>query len=177
MRPLLFGLALLVALFVGRELHAPTVAPERTPSIVHAAAPRALRSTGDEAVVVRAIDGDTVLLESGERLRYIGMDTPETKDPRKPVMCFGERAHARNAELVEGKRVRLVRDVSDRDRYGRLLRYVYVGDTFVNLELVEEGYAKNYSYPPDIAHQAEIRAAERRAREAKRGLWSECSGN
>lgn len=174
MRPLLFGLALLLALFVARQLNSPVAAPERASQRAHAAALRVLTPTGDEAVVVRVIDGDTVALDNGERVRYVGMDTPETKDPRKPVQCFGERAHERNAELVQGKRVRLVRDVSDRDHYGRLLRYVYVGDTFVNLELVEEGYARNYSFPPDITHQAEIRAAERRAREAKRGLWREC---
>ena len=124
--------------------------------------------------VVHVIDGDTIELEGGERIRYIGMDTPETVDPRKPVQCFGLEASRKNKELVEGKRVRLEKDITDRDRYGRLLRYVWVGDVFVNLELVRQGFAHSYSYPPDIAHQDQFRAAEREAREANKGLWSAC---
>lgn len=131
-------------------------------------------------LVSRVIDGDTIELENGERVRYIGIDTPETVDPRKPVQCFGVEASTRNKELVEGKRVWLVKDVTDRDRYGRLLRYVYLGDPqspesiFVNLELVKEGFAHSYSYPPDVAHQEEFVSAERDAREQGRGLWSSC---
>lgn len=136
-------------------------------------------------LVSRVIDGDTIELENGERVRYIGIDTPETVDPRKPVQCFGVEASQRNKELVEGKRVWLVKDVTDRDRYGRLLRYVYLGDpqspesVFVNLELVKEGFAHSYSYPPDIARQAEFVAAESAARGGQKGLWGpKClSGN
>lgn len=98
-------------------------------------------------LVTRVIDGDTIELENGERVRYIGIDTPETVDPRKPVQCFGVEASKKNKELVEKKQVWLVKDVTDRDRYGRPLRYVYLGDpensntVFVNLELVKEGFA------------------------------------
>ena len=124
--------------------------------------------------VARVIDGDTIELVGGERVRYIGIDTPETVDPRKPVMCFGHEASARNKELVEGKEVRLVKDITDRDKYGRLLRYVYVGDLFINDALVREGYAHVYTYPPDVAMNERFLAAEREAREAGKGLWSAC---
>ncbi len=126
-------------------------------------------------LVARVIDGDTIELEGGDRVRYIGMDTPETVDPRKPVQCFGEEASTRNKELVEGKRVRLEKDVSEKDKYGRLLRYVYIGNQFVNLILVQEGFAHAYTYPPDVSHAREFIAAERTAREGGKGLWGGCS--
>lgn len=132
-------------------------------------------------LVTRVIDGDTIGLENGEKLRYIGIDTPETVDPRKPVQCFGKEASAKNKELVEGKRVWLQKDVTDRDKYHRLLRYVYLGDpgkietVFVNLELVKQGFAHSYSYPPDISRQDEFVAAEKEAQEKHLGLWSSCS--
>ncbi len=179
-RRVFLAVGLLITFLLGRGLQAPSARPGvvRARGSAHVVANHPMSTSAvDEALVTRAIDGDTVELENGERVRYVGMDTPETKDRRKPVQCFGKAAAARNKELVEGKMVRLVRDVSDRDRYGRLLRYIYVGDLFVNLTLVEEGFARNYSYPPDISHQAEFRAAERAAREAKRGLWAECVTN
>lgn len=125
-------------------------------------------------LVTRVIDGDTVEIAGGQHVRYIGIDTPESVDPRKPVQCFGKEASQRNTELVLGKEVRLVKDVRDRDQYGRLLRYVYIGDTFINKELVVEGYAHAATFPPDVAHAKEFAADERGAREAKRGLWDAC---
>jgi micrococcal nuclease len=124
--------------------------------------------------VTRVIDGDTIEIEGGEHVRYIGIDTPETVDPRKPVQCFGIEASKKNKELVEGKMVRLEKDITERDKYGRLLRYVWVGDLFVNLELVKQGFATSYSYPPDIKFQKEFLAAEKEAREAELGLWKAC---
>lgn len=124
--------------------------------------------------VTRVIDGDTIEIENGERVRYLGIDTPETVDPRKPVQCFGIEASKKNKELVEGKIVRLEKDITDRDKYDRLLRYVHVGDIFINLELVKQGFAFSYTYPPDIKYQEEILAAEQEAREANRGLWVAC---
>jgi micrococcal nuclease len=129
---------------------------------------------GDLAKVTRVVDGDTIEIEGGERVRYIGIDTPETVDPRKPVQCFGVEASNKNKELVEGKEVRLEKDITDRDKYNRLLRYVYVGDNFVNLELVKQGFAYSYSYPPDIKYQDQFLKAQQEAREAKRGLWNAC---
>lgn len=127
--------------------------------------------------VIRVVDGDTIEIEGGERVRYIGIDTPETVDPRKTVQCFGVEASAKNKSLVEGKSVRLEGDVTDRDKYGRLLRYVWLDERLINLELVSEGYAHSYPYPPDVKYQDKISAAERAAREAGRGLWGECGSN
>ena len=124
--------------------------------------------------VTRVVDGDTIEIEGGDKVRYIGIDTPETVDPRKPIQCFGIEASKKNKELVEGKTVRLEKDITDRDKYSRLLRYVWVGDLFVNLELVKQGFASSYSYPPDVKYQKEFLAAETEAREAQRGLWKAC---
>lgn len=125
-------------------------------------------------IVVKVIDGDTIKLDSGEVVRYIGIDTPETKDPSQPVQCFGQEAAKKNEELVLNKKVTLEKDVSETDRYGRLLRYVYVDGLFVNLELVKQGYAYASSYPPDINHQTEFSGAQRYAQENNLGLWLAC---
>lgn len=125
-------------------------------------------------LVTRVVDGDTIEIEGGKRIRYLGIDTPETVDPNRSVQCFGREASAENKEFVEGKYVRLEKDITDKDKYGRLLRYVYVDDKFVNLELVEGGFAVIYTLPPDVAYQEEFLAAQKEAREAKRGLWSIC---
>lgn len=128
-------------------------------------------------LVTRIIDGDTIEIEGGQKVRYIGIDTPETVDPRKPVQCFGKEASAKNKELVEGKKVRLEKDITDTDKYGRLLRYVYIGDIFVNLELVKQGYASSYSYPPDIKFQNVFLQAQQEAQAKNLGFWSACEEN
>lgn len=127
--------------------------------------------------VTRVVDGDTIEIEGGQKVRYIGIDTPETVDPRKEVQCFGKEASAKNKQLVEGKEVSLEKDVSETDKYGRLLRYVYLGKIFVNDYLVREGYAHASSYPPDVKYQDQFLQAEREAREAKRGLWGNVCSN
>ena len=123
------------------------------------------------ATCVRVIDGDTIELDDGERVRYIGMDTPETKHPYKPVEAFGHEASAANRKLVEGRRVTLEYDVEKRDRYRRLLAYVYVGDTFVNAELLAQGYAQTSTYPPNVRYALMFNSIQRHAREAHKGLW------
>lgn len=128
----------------------------------------------ETAVVTRIIDGDTIELSDGRKVRYIGIDTPETKAPNTPVQCFGQQASEFNQQLVKDKAVRLEKDVNNTDRYGRLLRYVYVDDQFVNEMLVAEGYAVASSYPPDIAKQDQLRAAEAQAQQTGKGLWSSC---
>ena len=125
--------------------------------------------------VTRVIDGDTIEIEGGSRVRYIGIDTPETVDPRKPVQCFGQEASNKNKELVEGKTVGLEKDVSETDKYDRLLRYVYVGNTLINELLVREGYAQSSSYPPDVKYQDRFVAAQKEARDNNRGLWAACA--
>lgn len=122
--------------------------------------------------VQRVVDGDTVVLDTGERVRYIGIDTPESVKP-KSAECFGKEAAKKNAELVEGKDVKLVRDVSDTDKFGRLLRYVYQGDLFVNEYLIANGYANAVSYPPDIRYQAGLEIAEETAKQEKKGFWAD----
>lgn len=125
---------------------------------------------GQPAQVTHIIDGDTIdVLLNGQsyRVRYILIDTPERDQP-----FFAEATEA-NRRLVAGKTVYLVKDVSETDRYGRLLRYVYLTDgTFVNAELVRQGFAQIATFPPDVAKEAEIRTAQREAVEAGRGLWA-----
>lgn len=128
----------------------------------------------DVVRVVRVVDGDTIEIEGGQKVRYIGINTPETHDPRRPVQCFGKEAAAKNKELIEGKEVYLEKDVSETDKYGRLLRYVYVGDLFINDYLVREGYAHASSYPPDVKYQAQFRNAQKEAQDNNRGFWSSC---
>lgn len=127
-----------------------------------------------DATVKRVVDGDTIELTDGQKLRYIGIDTPETKDPRRAVGCFGKEAALKNKELVEGKEVRLEKDVSETDKYGRLLRYVWAQDLFVNEYLVKNGYAHASTYPPDVKYQNVFKQAEVYARENNLGLWSTC---
>jgi micrococcal nuclease len=134
-----------------------------------------------EDVVTSVVDGDTIKLKSGATVRYIGIDTPETRHPTRGIECFGTEAAAYNRSLVEGKRVRLEKDVSETDRYGRLLRYVYVlpeasdgAVVEVNEHLIANGYAYASSYPPDVAHDTRLALAERTARERGLGLWTAC---
>jgi micrococcal nuclease len=130
--------------------------------------------------IVRVVDGDTVVarLPGGdENVRLIGIDTPETVDPRKPVQCFGKEASARTKALLPpGTAIRLERDVEARDRYGRLLAYVYRAEdgTFVNLALAQEGYAQPLTIPPNVAYASQFSAAAAGARTAGRGLWGTC---
>lgn len=127
-----------------------------------------------EAEVVRVVDGDTIQVDIDESLykvRYIGIDTPETVHPQKPVEYFGKEASEKNRELVEGKEVHLEKDISETDKYGRLLRYVWVDDLFVNAELVRLGYAHVATYPPDVKYQDLLLQLEREAEEAGLGLW------
>ena len=132
------------------------------------------------ATVLRVVDGDTVVVNIGgaeENVRLIGVDTPETVDPRRPVGCFGKEAGAHTKSLLpEGTEVRLERDVEQRDRYGRLLAYVYRSSDglFVNDALLRDGYGQLLTIPPNVAHVERFTASQRAAREAGAGLWSAC---
>lgn len=181
----IFSLGLALGFSLGKFSTLPLSTVDRSPELVAlegttqtaSSSPRSdLRSpSSDTFLVSRVIDGDTIELENKEKVRYIGINTPETVDPRRAVQCFGHEASAKNKELVEGKQVTLVVDIEDRDKYGRLLRYVYLQDaTFVNLELIKQGYASVATYPPNVAHVDAFKAAEKSAREAKVGLWGEC---
>jgi micrococcal nuclease len=140
--------------------------------------PRA--TTFGRAQVLRVVDGDTIRVRLDghtERVRYIGVDTPESVKPGTPVQCFAKRAAAANAALVAGRTVRLVRDVEPRDRYGRLLAYVYrePDGAFVNAQLVRDGYARTLTIAPNVAHARQFAQLARTARESGRGLWTACS--
>lgn len=134
---------------------------------------------GDEAMatVTRVVDGDTVAVEidgAEDRVRYIGVDTPESVAPGQPVECFGPEAARFNARLVEGEQVRLVFDAERRDRYGRLLAYVYTGDVFVNEELIRRGFATTLTIPPNDSFADRFAELADRAAAAGRGLWGAC---
>ena len=142
-------------------------------------------SNGGYAVVERCVDGDTLKLVGGERVRLIGMDTPEMheseklyRDSRKSgqdietIKALGRRAAEVTKKLCEGKRVRLEFDVDKRDKYGRLLAYVYLEDgTFVNAEIVKQGYASLLTYPPNVRYVELFQKLYKEARDARRGLW------
>lgn len=124
-------------------------------------------SSGEESVLVtRVIDGDTIEVEGDRKVRYIGIDCPEEDQP------FSREATAANKKMVEGRIVTLVKDVSDKDVFGRLLRYVYIGDVFVNTKLVEEGLAEATPYPPDLAHEGEFDDLEKKAKDLSKGMWA-----
>ena len=123
-------------------------------------------TSGDTAVVTRVVDGDTIdVTINGQAytIRYVGVNTPERDE-----VCYNEAKQA-NSLFVNGQTVRLVKDTSETDQYGRLLRYVYVGNTFVNQALVEQGYAEAVSYPPDTAQYQFFLGLERQAKSANRG--------
>jgi micrococcal nuclease len=137
------------------------------------------RTTLGRAQVLRVVDGDTIRVRLDgrtERVRYIGIDTPESVKPGTAVQCFAKRASAANAALVAGRSVRLVADVEERDRYGRLLAYVYrePDGAFVNARLVRDGYARTLTIAPNVAHARELADLARAARREHRGLWSAC---
>lgn len=131
--------------------------------------------------VTRVIDGDTIEIESGQKVRYIGINTPELHDPRKSVECFAQEAYIKNKELVEGKTIRLEKDVSETDKYQRLLRYVYLENLnatnealFVNKYLVEQGFALASAYPPDVKYAKIFTASQQQAEQNRTGLWNKC---
>lgn len=134
------------------------------------------------ATVSHVVDGDTIDVEIGgrsERVRLIGIDTPETKKPNTPIECFGPEASAFTEELLPiGTAVRIERDVVGRDDFGRLLGYVHLIDdpgTFVNLEIIEQGFARPLTIEPNSTYASRFSAAARAAERADRGLWGACS--
>lgn len=192
MRRSLLALVIVLALAVpvaAGEVYIPLVqqapAPTPTPTVTatltltatasYTSTPTATpTATADSYLVFNVIDGDTIdVLYGGTvyRVRYIGIDTPELS----PEECYAQEAKARNQELVLGQHVTMVKDVSETDRYGRLLRYVYQGITFVNAQLVLEGYAVAAEYPPDTAFAEYFQDLQWMAMAAGSGMWSACA--
>ena len=128
------------------------------------------------ASLVRVVDGDTIVVRmpggKEERLRYIGIDAPESVQPGEPVEYLGPEASAHNKDLLRSGDLRLSFDVEERDQHGRLLAYVWAGDVFVNERMVRDGFAWEKRYPPNLRMQETLAEAERAARAARVGLWS-----
>ena len=140
----------------------PVVTPTPTPTITPTPKPTNMFK------VKRVIDGDTLVLEDDTKVRLIGINAPESD------VCFASEATDIAIELLEGKEVTLEKDISDKDKYDRLLRYVYLNDLLVNEYLVGEGYAQVATYPPDVKYKDVFITAEKSARDNKSGLWSSC---
>ena len=133
--------------------------------------------SASSGTVTRVVDGDTIHVDVGGRdedVRYIGVDTPESVKPGVGVQCFAKAAAAENRRLVLGRDVRLTYDAEARDRYGRLLAYVWRDKLLVNAELVRRGYGKPLEIAPNLAHAAQLRRLASAARRERRGLWSRC---
>ena len=137
------------------------------------------QEVSEKRLVIRVIDGDTIVVSPNEKVRLIGVDTPETVHPNKTVQCFGKDAKEFTRSMVERKSIRLVLDESNvatnhKDRYGRTLAYVYFDDrTMLNAELIRQGYAHAYTRFP-FRHVVEFRQLESIARSQALGLWSSC---
>jgi micrococcal nuclease len=173
----LFVLILNKIQYSGEYVNAPAVTPqikaEASPAVLSATnAPTATSSS--QFTVTKIIDGDTIQVNGILKVRYIGIDTPETVDPKRGVGCFGKEASAKNSELVLGKIITMEKDVNETDRFGRLLRYVYINGVMINNELVRLGYAKAATFPPDVKYQSQFSESEKYARENKLGLWGNC---
>lgn len=125
-----------------------------------------------EALVERVVDGDTIVIEQGEKVRMIGINTPESVDPRRPVEFYGKEASRYTKELLEGKKVFLQWGTTPKDRYGRWLAWVWLPDgTFVNGKLVAQGYAQVYTFKDNPEHAEYLLELQKQAREKKLGLW------
>lgn len=127
----------------------------------------------EKRLVKYVIDGDTIVLADNSKVRYIGINTPEL-DNKGKMECFALNAKNFNKQLVENQTVSLEKDVSDKDKYGRLLRFVYLDGTLINEMLVSQGFARADLVPPDTKYAAIFKQAEQEAQQDNRGLWKEC---
>lgn len=161
----------LIIFFFSELTQNPQILDEKSPEVSKAPSPQVAGDSIDEQLyrVTRVIDGDTIEIETGQKVRYIGIDAPE-----KDTECYALDSTRKNSELTLGRQVKLETDKSDTDRYGRLLRYVYVDDLLINGELVKEGFAEAKSYRPDTKYQDKFDALELEARNNKRGMWGVC---
>ncbi len=159
----------------------PTAVSQVQPTIATSSAIAGVE--GERVQVTRVVDGDTIVVSIGANMektvRFIGMDTPETVDPKRPVGCFGKEASNETKSLLTGKTVILQKDVSETDKYGRILRYIFLplpdGQTlFVNDLLVREGFARVLTYPPDVKYDGQFKQAQDIAKQLKKGLWGSC---
>ena len=197
-KALLFGIGILLMLAIAvlESQSTKIVPPSSSPQLANVSAATGATTTAPIVAapvqtaepshpVVKVVDGDTLdVLVDGKttRLRLIGLDTPETVDPRKPVQCFGKAASDKAKELLTGKTVRIEFDVSQGtlDKYGRTLAYVFLSNgTLFNEYMIAEGYGHEYTYNLPYKYQKEFKEAQRRAREEEKGLWADgtCAGD
>lgn len=161
----------------------PKTSPRTTPTpSLYESSPLEVSSLKEDLYpVVKIIDGDTIVVAMGgtnETIRLIGVNTPESVDPRRPVECFGKESSQKASDFLAGRKVQLVVDPSqgDRDKYNRLLRYVFRDDgLFVNKQMIQDGYAYEYTYAIPYQYQSEFREAQQQAQEANVGLWNPLS--
>ncbi|MBD3244547.1 MAG: hypothetical protein GF335_00980 [Candidatus Moranbacteria bacterium] len=187
MKKQIIGLFFLIALFFGcsdQKLQKNLVADIDFPVATETSPAKNPKTNQEFYPVLKVVDGDTITVNikgRQEKIRMIGLDTPETVDPRKPVQCFGKEASNKAKELLANKKVRLEKDPSqgDRDKYNRLLRYVYLEDgTLYNKLMIEQGFAHEYTYNIPYKYQNQFKTAQKQARKNKRGLWGDkCKGN
>ncbi len=164
---------ILGGLFLPKASIKPSTSP--SPKVENAEATISSTPALNELVKVRrVIDGDTIEIEGGKRVRLIGIDTPELNKSGE-TGCFGREAFDYAAKLLNGQTVKMEKDISETDRYNRLLRYIYLGDTMINDKLVRDGYAKVYTYPPDVKYKDKFLESEKYARDNNLGLWSKCN--
>ncbi len=165
-RRFVFVLIILIGLACGGSEVSPPVSND-TPVVDAPVDPSPPTSDGREVVTVgKVVDGDTIELTDGRRIRYIGINTPERDQP-----YYGE-AKEINRLLVENRMVELEYDVEPFDKYGRTLAYIWVNGSMANLEIVRRGYANSFTVPPNVRYEAQFREAQREAREAELGLWA-----
>ncbi len=165
------------------KIQIPYTAASPSPAVLGTTQSTPSAQLAEELVqVTKVVDGDTIEVSINnelKKIRLIGINTPETVDPRRAVQCFGKEASNETKRLLEAQKVILTKDVSETDKYERLLRLVYLplpdGQLlFVNDYLVRQGYANVYTYPPDVKFDEQFKKAEKEAKEAKRGLWGKC---
>lgn len=186
----LSAIAIIIAAYLSPSLISKTELQHAVETIEQASRPTPTPSSSTTHVlpsqlmtVTRVVDGDTIKVAKNgqeETVRLLGIDTPESVAPRKPVECFGKESSLYLTKLVQGKRVSLEQDSSQSsyDRYGRLLAYVFLEDgTNINKTLIHEGYAFEYTYDTPYIYQEDFKAEEEQARENERGLWSPTACN
>jgi len=169
---LLFSLGLLLlGVFIGRLLsYNPNLPNPPAPIPTATLSPPIAGAQTEQVLVSRVVDGDTIRISTGQSVRLIGIDAPEVTQ----VECFGREATQYLSNIILNQPVRLEKDVSETDRYGRLLRYIWLGDQLINESLVRDGYAHSSPYPPDVKYQSRFDLAENQARTMEAGLWSSC---
>jgi micrococcal nuclease len=172
---LLVGLLIVGFLELNQWLHVSPAPPsQKDAEVTKEATTTGILVSSETATVKFVIDGDTIELVDGRRVRYIGIDAPEENYQTKSADCFASHATEENKRLVAGKVVRLEKDVSHVDSYGRLLRYVFVEDQFINERLVRDGFARAWNVQPDELYKEKLLAAQQEAQNNDRGRWQLC---